>query len=74
MSTAEALQFNIHAHSQDLPLGASAGVSFFEFYLIMQMQVHSVPPVNPYVLAAYNSLSENQAVRRQLGCDIDAGK
>jgi hypothetical protein len=49
-------------------------MGFFEFYLIMQMQIHVAPPVNPCASRAYSGLSENQAAGRQIGCDIDAGK
>jgi len=42
MSAAAAAELDVHAHSQDLPSNRAARMRLFQFYRIVQMQVHVV--------------------------------
>ena len=40
VSATQTLELDIHTYPQNLPLGASAGMGFFQFHMIVQMQIH----------------------------------
>ncbi|MPN00105.1 hypothetical protein SDC9_147299 [bioreactor metagenome] len=54
MPAAETFQFDIHSDPQDFPALAAAGMLFFQFHLVVKMQVHEIPPVNPPSHIAYS--------------------
>jgi hypothetical protein len=42
MAAALAPELDVHAHPQDFPLDAAAGMGLFQFHKIVKMQVHLV--------------------------------
>ncbi|CAN4044045.1 hypothetical protein NBJODN_NBJODN_13955, partial [Dysosmobacter welbionis] len=52
---------DVHAHPQNLPLGAAAGMGFLQLHFVMQMQVHIGLLVKAASRAAYSNGMEQHA-------------